>query len=111
MFSWQDSAWNAWLPIRERLPHAILIRGAEGSGELEFAQEVAQSLLCEKPRGDRRGCGTFPACGWVVQGNHPDFPPLLPGSMAPQPQGGGAEPTKKGKSSEKIPIEQGCELA
>ncbi len=111
MFSWQDSAWNAWLPIRERLPHAILIRGAEGSGELEFAQGVAQSLLCEKPRGDRRGCGACPACRWFAQGNHPDFRLLLPDSMLPESQEEGAEPARKEKRSEQIRIEQVRELA
>src|SRR6266702_1207084 len=107
----QDSAWNAWLPIRERLPHAILIRGAEGSGELEFAQGVAQSLLCEKPRGDRRGCGACPACRWFAQGNHPDFRLLLPDSMLPESQEEGAEPARKEKRSEQIRIEQVRELA
>src|SRR2546425_11951303 len=111
MFIWQDSAWNAWLPIRERLPHAILIRSAEGSGELEFAQGVAQSLLCEKPRGDRRGCGACPACGWFARGNHPDFRLLLPDSMLPESQEEGAEPGKKEKRSEQIRIEQVRELA
>jgi len=111
MFSWQDSAWNAWLPIRERLPHAILIRSAEGSGELEFAQAVAQSLLCEKPRGDRRGCGICPACRWFAQGNHPDFRLLLPDSMLPESQEEGAEPARKEKRSEQIRIEQVRELA
>src|SRR5258708_40034482 len=111
MFSWQDSAWNAWLPIPERLPHAILIRSAEGSGELEFAQGVAQSLLCENPRGDRRGCGACPACGWFARGNHPDFRLLLPDSMLPESQEEGAEPGRKEKRSEQIRIEQVRELA
>ena len=111
MFSWQDSAWNAWLPIRERLPHAILIRSAEGSGELEFAQGVAQSLLCENPRGDRRGCGACPACRWFARGNHPDFRLLLPDSMLPESQEEGAEPGRKEKRSEQIRIEQVRELA
>ncbi|HEX4797872.1 MAG TPA: DNA polymerase III subunit delta' [Burkholderiales bacterium] len=111
MFIWQDSAWNAWLPIQERLPHAILIRGAEGSGELEFAQGVAQSLLCENPRGDRRGCGVCPACGWFAQGNHPDFRLLVPDSLLPESQEEGAEPARKEKRSEQIRIEQVRELA
>src|SRR2546427_12126259 len=110
MFSWQDSAWNAWLPIRERLPHAILIRGAEGSGELEFAQEVAQSLLCEKPRGDRRGWGTFPACGGFVQGQHPDFRLLLPRGLEARPHEEGPEPGKKGQDDDNVRHEHGVEV-
>jgi DNA polymerase-3 subunit delta' len=111
MFSWQDSAWRVWLPLRERLPHAILIRGAEGSGELEFAQEAAQSLLCEKPRADRRPCGMCSACGWFSQGNHPDFRLLVPERMLPELQGEDAEPAKKEKRSDQIRIEQVRELA
>ena len=36
----------------ERLPHAILMDSEEGGGELEFAQTVAQSLLCEDRKGE-----------------------------------------------------------
>jgi len=111
MFTWHDPAWTAWARIRERLPHAVLIQSAEGLGELEFAQGVAQSLLCEKPLGDRRGCGTCAACNWLAQGNHPDFRLLVPESMAPESQEEGAEPARKEKRSEQIRIEQVRELA
>ena len=111
MFTWHEPAWTAWARIRERLPHAVLIQSAEGLGEFEFAQGVAQSLLCEKPLKDRRGCGTCAACNWLAQGNHPDFRLLVPESMAPESQEEGAEPARKEKRSEQIRIEQVRELA
>ena len=52
MFEWQETAWKAWTPLRERLPHAILLQAGEGWGELDFALSAAQSLLCENPRAD-----------------------------------------------------------
>jgi len=109
MFEWQESAWKTWNPVRERLPHAVLIRSGEGWGELEFAQAVAQSLLCEKPRADTRACGSCPACNWFALGNHPDFRLLVPESLAPESSEEGAEPGKK--RSEQIRIEQVRELA
>jgi DNA polymerase-3 subunit delta' len=111
MFSWQNSAWQAWRRLEGRLPQAVLVQGAEGLGEFEFAQAVAQSLLCEQPLADRRGCGTCAACNWYAQGNHPDFRLLVPESMAPDSQEEGAEPARKEKRSEQIRIEQVRELA
>src|SRR5882724_817951 len=108
MFSWQDPAWKAWAPMLERLPHAILMHSGEGWGELEFAQTVAQSLLCENPKAERRACGACRACGWFALGNHPDFRLIVPESLAPEPEEG-AEPGKK--RSEQIRIEQVRELA
>jgi len=92
----------------ERLPHAILMHSGEGWGELEFAQTVAQSLLCENPKAERRACGACRACGWFALGNHPDFRLIVPESLAPEPEEG-AEPGKK--RSEQIRIEQVRELA
>lgn len=108
MFKWQEPAWLAWIRLRDRLPHAILIQSGEGWGELEFGQAVSQSLLCEKPKPDRRACGSCQACRWFLQGNHPDFRLMVPESMAPEAEEGG-EPGKK--RSEQIRIEQVRELA
>ena len=109
MFKWQEPSWKRWIPVRERLPHAILIQSGEGWGELEFAQSVAQSLLCEKPLADRRACGVCAACNWFSQGNHPDFRLIVPESLAPQTQEEGADQGKK--RSEQVRIEQVRELA
>ena len=33
--------------LEERLPHALLIDGPEGSGKMTFAKEIAAALNCE----------------------------------------------------------------
>jgi DNA polymerase-3 subunit delta' len=104
MFNWQTSAWEDWLQIRERLPHAVLMQSGEGWGELEFAKEVARSLLCEKPQRNFLACGTCQACNWFSLGNHPDFRLVVPESMAAEAAEEGTEPGKK--KSEQIRIEQ-----
>jgi len=109
MFEWQKSAWSAWIGLRDRLPHAILVQSGEGWGEFEFGQAVAQSLLCEEPGASRQACGTCQACTWFTLGNHPDFRLIVPESLAPESEEGGAEPGKK--RSDQIRIEQVRELA
>jgi len=108
MFNWQESAWAAWTKVRGRLPHAILIESGEGWGELEFAQAIARSLLCESPKTDTRACGVCKACGWFALGNHPDFRLIVPDSLAPESEEG-AESGKK--RSDQVRIEQVRELA
>jgi DNA polymerase-3 subunit delta' len=109
IFTWQESAWSAWVKLRERLPHAVLVQSEEGWGELEFARGIAQSLLCERPSAGRRACGACPACNWFSQGNHPDFRLVVPESLAPESSEEGVDRGKK--RSEQIRIEQVRELA
>src|SRR5712691_8932053 len=108
-FTWNNLAWKEWGRIQERLPHAVLIKAGEGMGAFEFAQEVVQAALCERPQTDLRACGACPACHWFAQGNHPDYRLLVPESMAPEAEGEG-EPARKEKGSEQIRIEQVREL-
>jgi DNA polymerase III subunit delta' len=111
IFTWHEPAWAGWNRLREKLPHAILVRGGAGTGVFEFAQSAAQALLCETPAAGRKACGKCPACAWFVQGNHPDYRLIVPESMAAETQEEGAEPAKKEKRSEQIRIEQVRELA
>lgn len=106
MFPWHNSAWEDWSRLYERLPHALMIKGGEGEGAFEFAQHVAQSLLCERPLAKRQPCGKCAACTWFGQGNHPDYRLIVPDSLAgdaPQEDG---DAVRKEKRSEQIRIEQ-----
>ena len=53
---------------RDRLPHAILFSGNDGSGRKTLAKYTAQLLLCE----DHRACGECAACRNIENDNHPD---------------------------------------
>lgn len=71
----------------DRLPHALLINGKQGSGGLSFALAIAQYLLCEN-KSAHDACGACAACNKVQKLAHPDlhfsFPtiPPKPGSKA-----------------------------
>jgi DNA polymerase-3 subunit delta' len=109
VFTWNRKSWERWSRAAGNLSHAVLVHGGDGWGELEFARDIAQSLLCENPRPDRSACGTCLACGWFVQGNHPDFRLVVPESMAAEQEEEGAELGKK--RSDQIRIEQVRDLA
>lgn len=110
MFNWQKATWDRWIRTTGTPPHAMLVHGGDGWGELEFARALAQSLLCEDPKSDRRACGRCGACNWFSQGNHPDFRLVVPESMAAQAaEEEGVEPGKK--KSDQIRIEQVRDLA
>jgi DNA polymerase-3 subunit delta' len=70
----------------ERLPHAFLFYGKEGTGKSAFAIEIAKLLNCEK--GPLVICGKCPACIKISKLEHPDvkfiFP--VPGSSIAKPQ-------------------------
>lgn len=106
MFPWHNSAWDDWSRLYERLPHALMIKAGEGEGAFEFAQQAAQSLLCERPLTKRQPCGKCAACNWFAQGNHPDYRLIVPDSFSEEVPEEGGETVKKEKRSEQIRIEQ-----
>jgi len=72
---------NMW--ENNRLPHALLILGKQGTGGLPFSLAIVQYIFCEnKINGD--ACGTCASCSKVGRLEHPDlhlsFPSIAPKS-------------------------------
>ena len=108
-YPWHSQTFEALLKRRDRLPHALLLRGREGIGKLAFAEALARALLCENRRPDGRACGTCAPCNWMEQGSHPDFRRLEPEILS-EPRESEDGPEKK-KPSLEIRIEQVREIA
>ena len=53
VYPWQQAQWQELLQRRAALPHALLFRGREGTGKLDFVRKLAQSLACPTPVGER----------------------------------------------------------
>ena len=60
--------------LEERLPHALLIDGPEGSGKMAFATEIASALNCENKSDVTRPfpCGRCNACRRIHEGAFTD---------------------------------------
>lgn len=99
--------WNRLQARRAQLPHALLLSGQRGIGKFALAQAFAAGVLCEKPHADGSACGACLACGWLSQGNHPDFRLLQPEALAEgEGDDGGDAGEGKKKASQQITIEQ-----
>ncbi|UDG81886.1 DNA polymerase III subunit delta' [Candidatus Vallotia cooleyia] len=81
LYPWQYSDWTHIQELREHGLHALLLHGQAGIGKVNFACELAQSLLCERPYNDFHACGQCAACTWFLKRNHPDFRLLCPEAM------------------------------
>ena len=101
-------AWTQLNARRAQLPHSLLIAGRRGIGKFDLARQFAESLLCESPTASGQACGVCSACGWLAQGNHPDFRLLQPDALAEGEgdSGDAAEPGSKKKPSAQITIAQ-----
>jgi DNA polymerase-3 subunit delta' len=67
-------AWTA-----NRLPHAILVQGAEGLGTESFAAWLSAAVLCEKSvDGALEVCGSCASCALIKAGSHPDLHWIAP---------------------------------
>lgn len=55
-----------------RLPHALLIEGAPGSGRRTLARQIAMAAVCLSPAGDKP-CGVCAGCRKAAAGVHPDI--------------------------------------
>jgi DNA polymerase-3 subunit delta' len=60
------------LVASNRLSHALLFLGKEGSGSLQLAMALAQYVVCEKPTAED-SCGVCPSCTRAAAWVHPDI--------------------------------------
>lgn len=81
IYPWQQHDWQRLQQMRDRLPHALLFHGSEGSGKVVFAERFAAALLCERPRADGHACGACGSCGWFAQYGHPDYRRVRPDAL------------------------------
>lgn len=99
LYPWQSDSWQALQGLRNRLPHAVLLKGAQGIGKLDLAMSFAQSLLCEKPNADGMACQECDSCHWFEQENHPDFRLVQPDALSSADDGdekqGGKKPSRE----------------
>ena len=57
----------------DRMPHALMISGREGSGAMTLALTAAQYILCEHHTPDGESCEQCPHCLQVHKLQHPDL--------------------------------------
>jgi DNA polymerase III subunit delta' len=69
---------------RNRLAHAYLFYGPEGSGKEVMAFELAKALNCKDP--DRVPCGCCASCNKISQLIHPDVKYIFPTAAAWKPE-------------------------
>lgn len=115
MHPWNEPILQSLRARAERLPHALLVHGARGTGKLALAERIVQFLLCEAAEPARRPCGACEGCRWLAAGSHPDFRRIEPEALAreplAEPEEGEPARKEKGKPSLEIKVEQVRELA
>jgi DNA polymerase-3 subunit delta' len=77
---WLMPLWQRAFTQGARLPHAILLAGAPGSGKRLFAEKLGQSLLCNTRDSQGFACGVCGSCKWFGAANHPDMHRVVPAS-------------------------------
>lgn len=105
LYPWQDSVWEQLQKMRPKLPHALLIHGAAGTGKTQLAMCFAQALLCEQPRPDGKACDDCVSCHWFSNDSHLDFrlvrPDALGGSNEKSDDDGDSADDEGGSKSSK----------
>lgn len=74
LLPWQHGQWQpiGAAIVRQRIPHALLLIGAQGIGKRHFLAVLAQALLCHQPLTSGLPCGNCQSCRLVQAGTHPD---------------------------------------
>jgi DNA polymerase III subunit delta' len=73
---------------QNRLSHALLFLGTEGSGALPMALAFSQYVVCEKANREADACGVCPSCVKAKQMIHPDIHysyPVIPRKPGDKP--------------------------
>ncbi|WOB10812.1 DNA polymerase III subunit delta' [Piscinibacter gummiphilus] len=95
--------------LRTQRGHALLVHGAQGTGQYELSLCLAQAWLCEG-EGAQMPCGTCASCHLVQARSHPDLLVLVPEALRESLGWGGAddgddEKSSKAKPSKEIKVE------
>lgn len=61
-----------------RLAHAYLFNGMDGTGRQELARTIAMRLFCQHVGDDGLPCGQCPECHRIMAGDHPDVVTVVP---------------------------------
>jgi len=77
-YSWLEKFWKILYEqfSQGKLPHALLLEGAEGCGKWDFVNLFSQFILCENP--SYTACGKCKSCQLFEKGHHPDFMVIQP---------------------------------
>lgn len=78
-FLWQGDQWRSLLRRMrsDTLPHALLLKGANGVGKWVFAQAFMSRVLCDRPISGY-ACGVCKSCELLKSGTHPDILVIQP---------------------------------
>jgi len=85
LYPWQTQQWQSFSQQyqQQRLPHAIMLAGIEGLGQLALANEMVAVILCEKEP-TASPCGICHSCQLFAAGNHPDHSFVAPEEVGKQ---------------------------
>ena len=74
VYPWQTGLRDSLCRLAEagRLPHALLLAAAEGTGKQQFARAFAAWRLCQQPVAGE-ACGRCRSCDLIAAGTHPDL--------------------------------------
>ncbi len=74
VYPWQQPQWQMLADqiSDDRLPHAIMLSGPQYIGKFQFAEILAQALLCGEPVAGY-ACGRCKQCRLLVSHGHPDL--------------------------------------
>lgn len=73
IYPWLEPVWQQIAQHWQQPPQAWLLYGHPGIGKREFAEHLAQALLCESPQANHQPCGVCTSCHLFSQHSHPDF--------------------------------------
>jgi DNA polymerase-3 subunit delta' len=109
IYPWNAKIWQGLNLTEREIGSAVLLVGPDGVGKAEFAQSLAQALLCTQPAEHGASCGACMSCRLFDAGNHPDYRQVEAG--ASEADGGdnseeGAGKPRDQASSRWIKVEQ-----
>lgn len=85
LYQWQLNPWQRFTQQyqQQRVPHAVILTGVGGLGQLTLAEQMVMLVLCEEQSLDAP-CGKCHNCQLLFAGNHPDHTVIKPEEVGKQ---------------------------